>query len=68
MNQEEASAAIEDKIKSTKICGCDSEKFVPIFNMMLGLTLCAYSVFNILNIVWYGSAVILVYCFIAYRM
>ena len=68
MNQEEASAAVEEKIKSTKICGCDTEKFVPIFNMILGLALVAYSVFSILNIVWYGEAVILVYCFRVYQM
>ena len=64
----ETSAAVEEKIKATKICGCDSEKFVPIFNCVLGLVLIAYSVFSFLQVYWYGTAVILVYCFRVYQV
>ena len=57
-----------DRVQGVKIFGMDSNKFVPIFNMILGLSLCVYSFGTFFYFTNYGDAVIVVYCFRVYQV
>ena len=57
-----------EKLAGTKVCGCDSNKFVPIFNMVLGLVLIVFSVMTFMTWIPHGTTVIVVYCFRIYQM